>query len=257
MDPKEMVMATRIAAFYQQRCQAITNYQQQRCQAWANTYRQKCHETMQAAMLVVAWYVRDRIRRRRRKQKDKFRRGLRERRTQPRPVPKGERVRRWVAQVPEDPPPPDTIPMDRVMDKDEASFSIDAEIPPDRDTKLFEMADNLIKSQYRNIEVPLMGVLSFDESESESETGSINECPRCSDRSEIEVLGDPPEPVDAYEPEEGGGEDYEVGYDEDDEDLYEDEDMEEVDEEEEMVSELVHGGGTGKESRDNEESLML
>src|SRR5690606_35283807 len=83
MDPKDMVMATRIAALYQQRCQAITNYQQQRCQAWANTYRQKCHETMQAAMLVVAWYVRDRIRRRRRKQKDKFRRGLRERRTQP------------------------------------------------------------------------------------------------------------------------------------------------------------------------------
>ncbi|PKS12024.1 hypothetical protein jhhlp_001320 [Lomentospora prolificans] len=260
MDPKDMMMATRIAAFYQQRCQAITNYQQQRCQAWANTYRQKCHETMQAAMLVVAWYVRDRIRKRRRKQKDKFRRGLRERRTQPRPVPKGERVRRWVAQVPEDPLPVDTVPMDRVMDKEEASFSIDAEVPPDRDTKLFEMADNLIKSQYRNIEVPLMGVLSFDESESESEAGTFNECPRCSGRSEMEVVGDPPEPLQMDEapgdvvPDEAGVD--EEGYDEDEEDLYEDDDMEEIDEEE-LGSELVHGGGTGKGSRDNEEVSLL
>ncbi|CAI4216568.1 unnamed protein product [Parascedosporium putredinis] len=230
MDPKDMVMATRIAAFYQQRCQAITNYQQQRCQAWANTYRQKCHETMQAAMLVVAWYVRDRIRRRRRKQKDKFRRGLRERRTQPRPVPKGERVRRWVSQVPQDPLPVDTLPMDRIMDKDEASFSVDAETAPDRDTKLFEMADNLIKSQYRNIE--------------------------------MEVVGDPPEPRDLDDAVgnenvgEAQMENDEEGYDEDDEDLYEDEDMDELDEEEELGSELVHGG-TGKGSRGNEGSSLL
>lgn len=253
MDPGEFAMATRIAAFYQQRCHAIASYQQQRCQAWANSYRQRCHETTQAATLVVAWYVRDRIRRRRRRQKGQFRRGLRERRAAPR-VGRGEVVRRWAMGVPSDAHPADSVAMDRVADKDEEKFSMGGEAPSDRESKLLEMADGLIKSQYRSIEVPLMGVLSFDESESDNESeGDLFEfCARCKGRSsEVEVLGDSPGQGDVAGVDDDDYEDYE-----EEEDLYDDEDMDD-DEEVEFVSEVVHGGGTGKNSPDTEEALPL
>lgn len=251
MDPKDFAMATRIAAFYQQRCHAIASHQQQRCQAWADTYRKKCQETMQAAMLVVAWYVRDRIRRRRRRQKDRFRRGLRERRARPVGVRKDEAVRRWMVQVPRDPLPPNSLVMDKAVDKEEEEFSMDVEAPPDKDAKLYEMAEGMIKSQYRKIEVPLMGVLSFDDSESESEEDNEGLCTRCMGRSsEVEVMGDPPE-VGCEE----GGEDDDYEDYEEDEELYEDEYMDAHDEE--LGSELVHGGGTGQHSQDTEAVLPL
>lgn len=251
MDPGEFAMATRIAAFYQQRCHAIASYQQQRCQAWANSYRQRCHETTQAATLVVAWYVRDRIRRRRRRQKGRFKRGLRERRVAPR-VGRGEVVRRWAMGVPSDAHPADSVTMDRVADKDEEKFSMGGEAPSDRESKLLEMADGLIKNQYRSIEVPLMGVLSFDESESESEDDFADLCTRCKvESSEMEVMGDPPEQEDVAGVDDDDYEDYE------EEELYEDdEDMDDSDEVE-LVSEVVHGGGTGKNSPDTEEALPL
>ena len=169
LDPRYVAMVSRIAAYYQQRCQAISNAQQQRCQAWANMHRQKCQDTMQAAMLVVAWYIRDRIQRRRRKQKRAFRGGLRKQNAAKSKVTKGETVRRWVMKVPEEAVSPYLPALEDLIDDDEANFSMDSSPPPpDKDTKLFETADQLIKSQYRKIEVPMLGILSFDESDSES-----------------------------------------------------------------------------------------
>ncbi|SPN97109.1 uncharacterized protein DNG_00625 [Cephalotrichum gorgonifer] len=263
IDPKDIATVARIASFYQQRCHAIANYQQQRCQAWANAYRQKCQETMQAAMLVVAWYVRDRIRRRRRRRKDTFRRGLRERRARPRPASRREAVRKWVMQVPRETLPADAVAMDTVADKEEKEFNLDVEAPPDRDAKLFEVADGLIKSQYRGVEVPLMGVLSFEESESESESevDGGRGCLRCNGgrSSEMEVAGDLPEQECDEDEGEGEGEgegEEEEYYDYDEEELYDDEDMEDLDEEE-LGSEVVQGAGTGKTSEDTEAVLPL
>lgn len=199
-------------------------------------------------MLVVAWYVRDRIKRRRRRQKDRFRRGLREMRAKPRPVAKRQAVREWVTQVPRDVFPPDSVSMNKVTDKEEEGFSMDAEAPRDKDSKLLEMADGLIRSQYRNIEVPLMGVLSFDESDSESDA-SAELCGRCKGKSsEMEVVGD----LYEQEHDEGGEDD---DYEDYEEELYDDEDMEEDDAE--IGSELVHGGGTGQHSQDTEQALPL
>lgn len=169
LDPTYIAMVSRIAAYYQQRCQAISNHQQQRCQAWVSMHRQKCQEMVQAAMLVVAWYIRDRIQRRRRRQKSHFRSGLKERCGRSK-VTKGEVVRRWVLQVPEAALSPNESNANWPIDKEEANFEIDAEIPIEKDAKLFNVADNLIKSQLAKIEVPLIGAISFEsESESESE----------------------------------------------------------------------------------------
>ncbi|KAK0754209.1 hypothetical protein B0T18DRAFT_386119 [Schizothecium vesticola] len=176
VDPRYLAMASRIAAYYQQRCQAVSNYQQQRCQAWANAQRQKCQEMMQAAMLIVAWYIRDRISRRRRKQRRAFKQGLKRRgggndsRSR---ITKGEAVRRWVLRVPAGAAAADDA-KSRVLDKEEMEFEIDRDVPAadkDKDAHLFSVADNLIKSQLTRIDVPLLGALSFDESdESESES---------------------------------------------------------------------------------------
>lgn len=56
------------------------------------------------------------------------------------------------------------------VDKEERDFDMDREVPADKDTQLFSVADNLIKSHLARIDVPLLGVLSFDESDSESES---------------------------------------------------------------------------------------
>ncbi|KAJ4296021.1 hypothetical protein N0V88_004723 [Collariella sp. IMI 366227] len=150
-------MASRIASYYQQRCQAVANFQQQRCQQWANAQRQKCQEMMQAATVIVAWYIRDRISRRRKRQKRDY---------------EGEAVRRWVMNVPigSSAAPPSTGSRDVPADRSEVDFDMDREVPADKDSQLFGVADNLIKSHLARIDVPLLGVLSFDESESESET---------------------------------------------------------------------------------------
>ncbi|GKT55019.1 hypothetical protein ColTof4_08120 [Colletotrichum tofieldiae] len=231
MDPRYVAMVSRIAAYYQQRCQAISNAQQQRCQAWANMHRQKCQEMMQAAMLVVAWYIRDRIQRRRRRQKRQFRTGLRAQSTRSR-VTKGEGVRRWVMNVPEGLSSAHVPALDQLTDQDEAHFSMDKEVPPDKDAKLFEMADGMIRSQYRKIEVPILGVLGFEEDESESESEADD---------------------DFDQPMEDELEDGEVEEYEDDED---DLDLDDEDEEEEAGSEVVHRGtGTGTGSRGKDSGL--
>lgn len=114
------------------------------------------------------------------------------------------------------------------MDRSEADFSMDRDPLQDKDVKLFEMADNLIKSQYKKIEVPIMGVLNFDESDDESESEA-----------------DEPELIE--EMDEGDEEYYEV----EDDDLYDDDDDDE--DMENDGSELVHRGtGTGSGSRGND-----
>ncbi|RGP62069.1 hypothetical protein FSPOR_9527 [Fusarium sporotrichioides] len=234
LDPKYLAMVSRIAAYYQQRCQAVANYQQQRCQAWANMHRQKCQDMMQASMLVVAWYVRDRIQRRRRREKRQFRHGLK-RRTDQNKIAKTEVVRRWVKQIPEGQEAPSNPIDTQLADREEAEFSMDRETQPDKDTKLFDMADNLIKSQYKKIEVPIMGVLNFDESDNESE----------SDLDEPEQYEEMDEAEDLVEDDEY----YEV----EDDELYDDED--EIEYIGDGASQVVHHGtGTGTGSRNNNHS---
>ncbi|KAK4176327.1 hypothetical protein QBC36DRAFT_10405 [Triangularia setosa] len=182
IDPRYIAMASRIASYYQQRCQAVANFQQQRCQQWAAAQRAKCQEMTQAAMLVVAWYIRDRINRRRKKAKKSFKRGLTSKNNSKSRVTKGETVRRWVMDVPlkaevgsDD--GGDKFGREMPKDETERDFDMDRmdgerEGEGDKDGKLFEVADGLIKSQLARIEVPLLGVLSFEESESESESDS-------------------------------------------------------------------------------------
>ncbi|KAK2065821.1 hypothetical protein LY76DRAFT_133454 [Colletotrichum caudatum] len=227
MDPRYAAMVSRIAAYYQQRCQAISNAQQQRCQAWANMHRQKCQEMMQAAMLVVAWYVRDRLQRRRRKQKRQFRTGLRARSARSR-VTKGEGVRRWVMNMPAGLSSPPVLGPDDLADQDEAHFSMDREVAPDKDAKLFEMADSMIRSQYRKVEVPILGVLGFEE-----DSGSESETDDCEQPMNVEFEDDGVEE-----------------YDNDEDDV----DLDDEDEEEETGSEVVYRGtgtGTGSQGKDS------
>ncbi|EGO52304.1 hypothetical protein NEUTE1DRAFT_118721 [Neurospora tetrasperma FGSC 2508] len=255
LDPKYLAMASRIAAYYQQRCQAIANFQQQRCQQWANMQRAKCQEMMQATMLVVAWYIRDRIERRRRKQKRVFKRGLEQRERQRalrgggggrggEKVTKGEVVRTWVLDVPIGVLPPSSsssssspaaaafttptatatekgkvpVPVpqpspevhDPLQDQAEAIFALggnEVELPEtkteDKDSQLFTIADNLIKSQLARIDIPLLGVLNLDESDSEesSEEEYFEE-----DEYEDDYEGEEYEEEEEGEEEEGYGE---------------------------------------------------
>ncbi|KAL1899648.1 hypothetical protein Cpir12675_001325 [Ceratocystis pirilliformis] len=173
---------SQIASYYQQRCQAIANFQHQKCQAWATVQRQKCQETMQAAMLVVAWYVRDRIRRRRKKQKRRFHSGLKALGThnqkmttisgaheEPDKINKSDAVSRWILNVPEEMTSPNVVGTAEEPAESEDPTSPDTDAPLGRDGKLLRIADNLIRSQYRKLNVPLLGLLSFDESSGESD----------------------------------------------------------------------------------------
>lgn len=189
---------------------------------------------MQASMLVVAWYVRDRIQRRRRREKRRFRSGLKRRTTQPK-IGRSEVVRRWVKQIPEAPDSPNHAVADKLVDRSEAEFSMDKEPPSDKDTKLFDMADNLIKSQYKKIDVPIMGVLNFDESDNDSESDGEEQFEEMEYDDEVDGEGDD----ECYEAE-------------DDDDLYDDDDDMEEEEDGDAVSEVVHHGtGSGTGTRDN------
>ncbi|KUI66778.1 hypothetical protein VM1G_01648 [Cytospora mali] len=237
VDPKYVQMVSRMAAYYQQRCQAILNFQQQRCQAWATSHRQKCQEMMQAAMLVVAWYIRDRIGRRRRRQKRSFRRGLREKGSAAvlRRVPKGEVVRKWVMDIPDAALSPNNgIRDEGSLDKEEAAFDVEKEAPLDKDSQLFAVADQMIKSQMAKIDIPLLGALNMDESDSESESDD-------DDRAAARYY---------YENED---------FDEEEEDAEVDDDLEYEDEteeylEDEVSQEALHGTGKGSLKRKRSES---
>jgi hypothetical protein len=144
-------------------------------------------------------------------------------------ITKGERVRRWVMDVP--------IPArskegggearsvggssagrEVPLDKDEVEFDMDREVPADKDTQLFTVADNLIKSHLARVDVPLLGVLSFDESESESEEEDFMD----------------------YEDEEG-----EEDYDEEEEKYEEEDEGDETGDEDEGCDDQVRGRGRG------------
>ena len=100
------------------------------------------------------------------------------------------------------------------IDSEERGFDVDMVHDHDRgkggqedkDNQLFQVADNLIKSQLARIDVPMLGVLNFDESESESE--------------ESEEEEDDDEEMAEEQEEEDEGEDYEeeeYEYDDDEE----------------------------------------
>lgn len=237
-DPKYVQMVSRMAAFYQQRCQAILNYQQQRCQTWATGHRQKCQEMMQSAMLVVAWYIRDRIGRRRRKSKRAFRRGLREKNTAAamRRVPKGETVRKWVMDIPDAALSPNNgMRDDAKLDVEEREFDIEKEVTPDKDSQLFSVADQMIKSQLAKIDIPLLGALNLDDSDSETD-----------DDDDFGRFRYAPED---YEIEDDGEDDGD--YDDDDID-YEDETQEPT--EDEISQEALNGTGKGSLKRKRSDS---
>ncbi|KAJ0121341.1 hypothetical protein J7T55_008505 [Diaporthe amygdali] len=237
-DPKYVQMVSRMAAFYQQRCQAILNYQQQRCQTWATGHRQKCQEMMQSAMLVVAWYIRDRIGRRRRKSKRAFRRGLREKNTAAamRRLPKGEIVRKWVMNIPDAALSPNNgMRDDANLDMEEREFDIEKEVTPDKDSQLFSVADQMIKSQLAKIDIPLLGALNLDDSDSESD-----------DDDDVGRFCYAPED---YEMEDDGEDDGE--YDDDDID-YEDETQDPS--EDEISQEALNGTGKGSLKRKRSDS---
>ncbi|KAK4205308.1 hypothetical protein QBC40DRAFT_50683 [Triangularia verruculosa] len=154
LDPHYLAMASRIASYYQQRCTAIANYQHHRCQQWASAQRAKSQEMTQAAMLVVAWYIRDRINRRRRRQKKSFKRALSSKNHQKAKVTKGETVRRWVMGVPLK-TESDFGGRELPMDEQERNFDVDGVVEEEdggKDGRLFEVADGLIKSQLARIE---------------------------------------------------------------------------------------------------------
>ncbi|KAK0729162.1 hypothetical protein B0T21DRAFT_292379 [Apiosordaria backusii] len=214
IDPRYIAMASRIASYYQQRCQAVANFQQQRCQQWAAAQRAKCQEMTQAAMLVVAWYIRDRINRRRKRQKKSFKRGLAAKNNalvnNKGKITKGESVRRWVMDVPLKVPEGGGVEeREQPRDEMERDFDMDhleMKEGEDKDGKLFEVADGLIKSQLARIEVPLLGVLSFDEeSESESEEESEMEYEQEEYDEEFEEEEEEYEEEDYQQDEVGGG----------------------------------------------------
>jgi hypothetical protein len=180
---------------------------------------------IQASTLVVAWYIRDRISRRRRKEKRHFRAGLQEKCSRTKKVSREEVVRQWVMAVPDVTLSPKDPITDQMRDQEEAEFNVDKETAPDKDARLFEMADNLIKSQSRKVEVPMFGVLDFSESDSEGEAD---------EGASVEV-GDG----------EDGGDEGDTG---DYEELDDDDDLCDELSEEELGSELVHDG-TGHGSR--------
>lgn len=124
---------------------------------------------MQASKLVVAWYIRDRIQRKRRQQKRKFNSGLRDRATKAGSA-RGDAISRWVAQIPETPTPPEITTATTLVDAEEANFTMDTQTQPiDQETKIFQTVDTLIRSQTKKIELPLLGILDLAESDVESE----------------------------------------------------------------------------------------
>lgn len=112
--------------------------------------------------------------------------------------------------VPVPVPQPSPEVHDPLQDQAEAIFALggnEVELPEtkteDKDSQLFTIADNLIKSQLARIDIPLLGVLNLDESDSEesSEEEYFEE-----DEYEDDYEGE------EYEEEEEGGGEEEEGY---------------------------------------------
>lgn len=185
-------------------------------------------------MLVVAWYIRDRIGRRRRKSKRAFRRGLREKNTAAamRRVPKGEGVRKWVMDIPDAALSPDNgIRDDAKLDVEEREFDVDKEATPDKDSHLFSVADQMIKSQLAKIDIPLLGALNLDDSDSDTD-----------DDEDMRRFRYAPED---YELEEDGEDDGDYDDDDDDDDIDYEAGTQKPTEDE--ISQEAHNG-TGKGS---------
>jgi hypothetical protein len=171
VDPKLYPLVARVAAYYQHRCEAIVGFQQQRCMAWANMQRQKYLDMMNGSKLVVAWYIRDRIQRKRRHRRRKFNAGLRDRATQGKKANQ-DSTTRWVSGISDISVPPDQLAAGSLQDEEEANFSLDVCKPVDQEAKMFQTVDTLIRSQAKKIELPVLGVLDLSESDNESEGSS-------------------------------------------------------------------------------------
>jgi len=214
---------------------------------------------MQAATVIVAWYIRDRIQRKRRKQRKAFKRGLAQRareaireRESGRGMSKGERVRRWVMSVPtgeENASQAGSAAARRSpelpADQEEREFDIDRERGEDKDSQLYNVADNLIKSHLARIDVPLLGVLSFDpESESSDSEESDYELMDYEDEPE---LGEDPgeeEEEDDDDEEEEEEEEYDDEDDAEDDDGYNDYD--------DYYEDQRRGRGAGRDGKADE-----
>ena len=257
-DPRVVAMAGKIAAHYQQRCQNVVNYQQQRVQEWAETYRRNCQFFMGAATLIVAWYVRDRIQRRRRREHRRFRRGLEARCAEQRtPIGnKMERVRRWAMGLPQGVPGLGNVAAAR-----ERPPVWDGKPCEGKDNELYDLTNRLIRSQVTGLNIPTIGELDLgsdpgsetdDEEEEEEEEEVYDQAirqsragepdaARCTGETSKVVLGQRPDsgenaPLDDAEYEEEYTEyddDEEVEEGEGEED-YDDEEDEEDEEEEYM-----------------------
>lgn len=131
---------------------------------------------------------------------------------------------------------------DAGLDKEEREFDVEKEVVPDKDTHLFTVADQMIKSQLAKIDVPLLGALNLEASDSESE----------SDDEDERYYYEPEdyEMEDEDEDDEDDDDDYEEDY-EDDLDL--DEESEEY--VEDVISkEALDGTGKGSLKRKRSES---
>ncbi|AEO53969.1 hypothetical protein MYCTH_86821 [Thermothelomyces thermophilus ATCC 42464] len=256
-DPHYLAMAARIASYYQQRCRE-----------WASEQERRRQTSMQAATLVVAWYMRDRVLRRRRRRRRAFRRALRARSVAAGGpagrAARGERLRRWLLGL----PPPPTAPLTGSpagsaaaagglvgdqqrrtppADRDEAEFDIDRDVPTDGDAQLLETTKNIINSQLARLDVPLLGTVSFDDSESETEDEAFMdyEDHECEDGDD-EVQNE--EAVEEEEEEEEDDDEEYTEYDEDDDEGVKDERGEDgegndADKEEVGKVEVQRGGG--------------
>lgn len=136
-------------------------------------------------------------------------------------------MRRWVLDVPSDVMSQSEDRLEKLVDQEEADFTMDKESSPDPDSKLLSIADGLIRSQLAEVNVPLMGVLNFDESDSEEEE----------DEEEEEEEDDDEEDDDEEDDDEDDDDDEEEEEDDDDEEDEED-DMEDDIEEDEFDEDM-------------------
>lgn len=92
-------------------------------------------------------------------------------------IAKGQRVKKWVSDVPSDVISPNEAGYrtKSISDKEEEGFSMDKEDAKDENMKLFAVADKMIKSHMGRINIPILGALDLGESESSSESKSEEE----------------------------------------------------------------------------------
>ncbi|KAL2161497.1 hypothetical protein VTH06DRAFT_8059 [Thermothelomyces fergusii] len=133
-------------------------------------------------------------------------------------------------------------------DREEAEFDIDRDVPADKDAQLLETTKNIINSQLARLDVPLLGTVSFDDSESETEDEDFM------DYEDHDFgVGDLGRNEEAMEEEEEEDDDEEEEDEDDEDDEYsEDDDDEDYTEDCEEEDEGIHGD-RGEDGEGNDE----